>query len=58
MQVTLPATADGLGQLPPAPESLPESWRTEEAARTALLIIIAAGVTALVVDQIVRQWRR
>ena len=54
MHVIVPNT-DGLGHLPPASEVLPESWRTEEAARIALLIVIGAGLTALLVDQIVHQ---
>ena len=46
------------GLLLPAPEILPEWIRGEEGARRALLIVIGAGVAALLVDQIVGRWRR
>ena len=46
----------GLGQLPLAPEILPECVQGEEGARRALLIMIAAKVAALLVDEIGRCW--
>jgi len=50
----------GLGQLElvPAPETLPSWMQGEEGARRVLLIVIGAGVAALLVDLIVARWRR
>jgi len=54
------AAHPGLGQLEllPEPEAIPESMKTEQGARLLLIGIIAAGVAALLVDQIVGRWRR
>ena len=54
------ATHPGLGQLElaPVPETLPEWMQDERGAQLLLIGIIAAGATALLVDQIVARWRR
>jgi len=53
-----PATCHSKRLLPPAPEILPDRMQGEEGARRALLIVIGTAVAALLVDQIVHQWRR
>jgi len=53
-----PPTCHSKSHPPPPPESLPEWMQGEQGARRAVLIVIGAGLADLLVDLIVRRWRR